>query len=246
MERFYGKDHSVGLENEDADFCIRLWRDLALQRTSTAGSIALVEWLDERIEGRALGSRGFRIAPAPEPIAERETLDSFAEVMAETAGLFTAPDAWFQGRAIDDATRLLWLARVLDLLVFVNQARELPAGTDAPAVAPDDEADVTLHRMWDRFNEATRMEDLVFPDDPRYPNPTRLLDYLDRMLLIAEADGREERREWPFPKILWEREILLEKLGRFEEMAATMRRSAALEDEAFRRQTEEYIAVVAH
>lgn len=240
MERFYGKDHSVGLANEDADSCIRMWRDCASPRAHSAAELALVAWLDERLESRSLGTRGFRIAPAPEPIAAAATLDFFAEVVAECANRFASADA----PVATSAGRRIWLARMLDLLAFVNQARNVPLDTDAPSVAEEDALDVTLHRMWDRFNEAARMEDLVFPDDPRYPDPARMLEYLDRILAIAEESDREQQREWPFPKILWEREILLEKLGRFDEMAATMRRSAALEDESFRRQTEEYIAVV--
>lgn len=245
MERFYGRDHSVGLTNEDAEHCIRVWRDAAAGQAHTASEQALVDWFDERLDRRSFGGRAFRIAPAPEPIAAGETLDFFAAILGEQTRLFTTPEVTFRGRPMSDDDRRAWLATLLDLLGFVNQARGADLDADAAIVPEADFTDVRLHRMWARFNEASRMENHVFPDDPRYPDPVRLLSYLDEILALAEADGREERREWPFPKVLWEREILLEKLGRYDEMAATMRRSAALEDESFRRQTEAYIASVA-
>lgn len=244
MERFYGKDHSVALSNQDAEQLIAGWRNVAADLASSDVEHALVSWLDERLERRAFGFRAFRIAPAPEPIAARPTLDFFATILACSANTFAKPEARFGGRTLSNADRCAWLARSLDLLAFANQARDMELDAGAPKVRLEDVDEITLHRMWARFNEASRMEDQVFPDDPRYPDPERLLTYLDEILALAEATGREERRQWPFPKILWEREILLEKLGRFDEMAKTMRRSAALEDESFRRQTEEYIAVV--
>lgn len=241
MERFYGKDHSVGVSNDEAEALLRTWRSRAAERDEQAGS-ALVEWLDERLEQRTVGFRAFRISPPPEPIEDAGTLELFAQIVAESASELSQPETEsFAGRLSADDRRV-WLAKMLDILAFVNEARGEHPDVGAPPVATADALEVNLRRRWARFIEQSRRENFVFPDDPRYPDPQRLLHYLDDILEMAVHDGREERREWPFPKILWEREILLEKMGRCDELAQTMRRSAALEDDVFKRQTEAYIA----
>lgn len=243
MERFYGRQHAVELTGDDTEALLRAWH-AAATRHDHAGAPVLAAWLDERLRHRAFGCRGFRITPAPEPIASSDTLSCFARIVQAMAAELAAGTREFLHRPIDGPRRRQWLADILDLLGFLNEARGVPFDEGAPNVGATEAFDVTLRRMWSRFSEQSRRENYLFPDDPAYPQPEQLLDYLDRILALAVQDGREPRREWPFPKILWEREILLEKLGRYDELAETMRRSAALEGEAFRRATEEYLGTI--
>jgi hypothetical protein len=244
MERFYGNDISVALTTDDAERLIRDWHERAHRAASSDEERALVDWLAERLETRQPGFRAFRIAPPPEPLTD-ESLDLLAAVVRESAMELTSRNVDWFGSPLSEEERWTWLANLLDVLSFVNEARGVHPDTGAPAVDAVDAHEVMLRRMWRRFSERSRLENFVFPDDPRYPDPEDLLQYLDVILEMAEADGREKRGEWPFPKILWEREILLEKLGRYDELADTMRRSAALQsDETFQRQTEEYIATL--
>lgn len=240
MERFYGADYAVELTNDEAEQLLRSWLSRASELDGT-----LAAWFEERLSRRPFGCRAFRIAPAPEPIADPRTLDAFAALVASDAELLCREGCQFLGRALGGSERRRWLARALDLLAFVNEARNAAIDADAPAVPTADALDVMIRRMWARFTELARRENYMFPDNPRYPAPTLLLDYLDQILALAESDGREKRRQWPFPKILWEREILLEKLERYDELAETMRRSAALEGDDFKRATEAYIETLA-
>lgn len=245
MERFYGNDISVALPTEDADRLIRDWYDRAARLASTDEERDLEVWLAERLQTRQPGFRAFRLVPSPEPLS-RPALNLLARIIRDGASELTSRDARWFGRPLDDDARLQWLGTMLDLLSFVNEAREVHPDTWAPSVDEADAQEVTMRRMWRRFTEHSRLENFVFPDDPRYPDPAAMLEYLDTILEMAEQDEREDQGRWPFPRILWEREVLLEKLERYDELAETMRRSATLhDDDAFRRQTEEYIASLA-
>ena len=240
MERFYGAEYAVEVSNDEAEELIRSWLDRA-----RALDDALARWFDERLGRRAYGCRAFRIAPAPEPIASPDTLAAFVTILASDAQTLSRDGCTFLRRTLRGDDRRRWLAVILDLLAFVNEARHEALDRDAPPVPEADALDVMIRRMWSRFTELSRRENYMFPDDPRYPAPAVLLDYLDQILALAESDGREQERAWPFPKILWEREILLEKLERYDELADAMRRSAELEGEEFKRATEEYIETLA-